>query len=74
MENQLRVIEVVFLMHSSFQFLTAVAITTFEILHKRLKICRLPNYDMLFQRVLTKFFKSKLSSCLLKVDHVIKLD
>ena len=27
---------------------------------------------MLFQLVLTKFFKSELFSCLLKVDHVIK--
>ena len=69
-----RVTKVVFLMHTSFQFSTAVAISTFEILHKRLKIFRLPNFNILFQLVLTKFFKSKLSSCLLKVDHVIKLD
>ena len=69
-----RVTKVVFLMHTSFQFSTAVAISTFEILHKRLKIFRLLNFNILFQLVLTKFFKSKLSSCLLKVDHVIKLD
>ena len=69
-----RVTKVVFLMHTSFQFSTAVAISTFEILHKRLKIFRLPNFNILFQLVLTKFFKSKLSSCLLKVDHMIKLD
>ena len=72
MENQLkpdRVTKVVFLMHTSFQFLTAVAITTFEILHKRLKIYRLPNFNMLFHLVLTKFFKSKLFSCLLKLKN-----
>ena len=70
-----RVTEVVFLMHTSFQFSTAVAIATFEILYKRLKIYRLPNFNILFELVLTKFFKSKLFSCLLKVDHhVIKLD
>ena len=38
----------------------------------RLKILRLPNFNMLFQLVLTKFFKSELFSCLTKVDHVIK--
>ena len=40
----------------------------------RLKILRLPNHDfnMLFQLVLAKFFKSELFSCLLKIDHVIK--
>ena len=38
----------------------------------RLKILRLPNFNMLFQLVLTKFFKSELFSCLPKVDHVIK--
>ena len=43
-----RVTKVVFLMHTSFQFSTAVAISTFEILHKRLKIFRLPNFNMLF--------------------------
>ena len=37
----------------------------------RLKIDRLPNFNMLFQLVLTKFFKSELFSCLPKVDHVI---
>ena len=37
-----------------------------------LKIIRLPNFDMLFQLVLAKFFKSELYSCLSKVDHVIK--
>ena len=38
----------------------------------RLKILRLPNFNMLFQLVLTKFFKSELFSCLAKVGHVIK--
>ena len=38
----------------------------------RLKILRFPNFNMLFQLVLTKFFKSELFSCLPKVDHVIK--
>ena len=38
----------------------------------RLKILRLPNFNMLFQLVLTKFFKSELFSCLPKVGHVIK--
>ena len=33
---------------------------------------RLPNFNMLFQLVLTKFFKSEVFSCLLKVGHVIK--
>ena len=36
----------------------------------RLKIQRLPNFNMLFQFLLTKFFKSWLFSCLKKVDHV----
>ena len=36
-----------------------------------LKIYRLPNFNMLFQLVQTKFFKSELFSCLLKDDHVI---
>ena len=36
----------------------------------RLKILRLPNINMLFQRVLTRFFKSELFSCLPKVDQV----
>ena len=31
----------------------------------------LPNFNMLFQLVLTKFFKSELFLCLPKVDHVI---
>ena len=37
----------------------------------RLKILSLPNVNMLFQLVLTKFFNSELFLCLLKVDHVI---
>ena len=32
----------------------------------------LPNFNMLFQLVLTTFFKSELFSCLPKVGHVIK--
>ena len=42
------------------------------LLRYTLKILRLPNFNMLFQLVLTTFFKSELFSCLLKVDHVIK--
>ena len=38
----------------------------------RLKILRFPIFNMPFQLVLTKFFKSELFSCLQKVDHVIK--
>ena len=37
----------------------------------RLKVLRLPNINMLFQLLLTNFFKSELFSCLPKVDHVI---
>ena len=38
----------------------------------RLKLLRLPNFNMLFQLVLTRFFKSELFSFLPKVGHVIK--
>ena len=38
----------------------------------RLKILRLPNFNMLFQLVLTKFFISELFLCLPTVGHVIK--
>ena len=38
----------------------------------RMKILKLSNFYMLFHLVLTKFFKSELFSCLLKVNHVIK--
>ena len=38
----------------------------------RLNILRLTNFNMLFQLVLTKFFKSELFSCLPTVGHVIK--
>ena len=55
--------------YKCFQVSAAVAIATFDI---RLKILRLPNFNMLFQLVLTKFFKSELFSCLSKADHVIK--
>ena len=37
----------------------------------RLKIDRLPNFNMFFQLVLTKCFKSELFLCLPKVDYVI---
>ena len=37
-----------------------------------LKILTLPNFNMLFQLVLAKFFKKELFSCLPKVDHLIK--
>ena len=36
-----------------------------------LKILRLPDFNMVFEIVLTKFFQSELFSCLPKVDHVI---
>ena len=36
----------------------------------QLEIYMLPNFNMLFQLVLTKIFKSELFSCLSKVDHV----
>ena len=36
-----------------------------------LKILRLPDFNVVFQLVLTKCFKSELFSCLPKVDHVI---
>ena len=42
------------------------------LLRYTLKILRLPNFNMLFQFVLTTFFKSELFLCLPKVDHVIK--
>ena len=38
----------------------------------RLKILGLPNFNMLFQLVLTKLFKSELFLCLRKVGHMIK--
>ena len=38
---------------------------------RRLKIHWFPNFNMLFQLVLTKLFRSELFSCLVKVDHVI---
>ena len=37
----------------------------------RLKIYRLPCFNMLFQLLLTKLFEYELFSCLQKVDHVI---
>ena len=58
-----------FFSYKCFQLSAAVAIATFEI---RQKILRLPNFNMLFQLVLTKFFISELFSCLPKVDRVIK--
>ena len=63
------VAKVVFLIQ---MFLSAaVAIATFEF-NIRLKILRSTNFNMLFQVMLTEFFKSELFSCLPKVDHVIK--
>ena len=38
----------------------------------RLEILSLPNFNMLFQLVLTRVFKSELFSCLPKVGHMIK--
>ena len=37
----------------------------------RLKMLRLPNFNMVFNLVLTNFFKSELFSCLPKVDLLI---
>ena len=56
------------LSHKSFQFSADIAITTFEIW---LKVYRSPNFNMLFQLMLTKFFKSELFLYLPKVGHVI---
>ena len=39
----------------------------------RVKIYRLPNFNILFLLALKKFFKIKPFSCLTKVDHVINL-
>ena len=60
-----------FFSYKCFRLSAAVAIATFEIII-RLTILRLPNLNMLFQLMLTKFFKSELFSCLPKVDHVIE--
>ena len=60
-----------FFSYKCFRLSAAVAIATFEIII-RLTILRLPNFNKLFQLMLTKFFKSELFSCLPKVDHVIK--
>ena len=51
-----------------FSYMAAVAIATFWDI--QLKIRRLPIFYTLFQLMLTKFFNSKLFSCLAKVDHV----
>ena len=47
-----------FFSYKSFLFSEAVAIAFWDI---RMKIDRLPNFNMLFQNVLTKCFKSELS-------------
>ena len=47
-----------FFLYKSFKFLTAVAIATF--LDIPLKIYRLPNFNMLFQLLLTEFSKGEL--------------
>ena len=39
--------------------------------HIRLEIYRIPYFNMLFQLVLTKYFKSELFSCLAKVDQLM---
>ena len=59
-----------FFSYKCFQLSAAVAIVSFGDI--RLKILRLANFNMLFQLVRTKFFKSELFSCLPKVDQVIK--
>ena len=73
MENQSSVTgwQELFFSYRSFSFSVAVAITTSEIYG--LKNYSLPNnyFNMLFQLKLTKFFKSELFLCLLKVDYVI---
>ena len=51
-----------------FSYMAAVAIATFWDI--QLKIRRLLIFYMLFQLMLTKFFNSKLFSCLAKVDHL----
>ena len=60
-----------FFSYKCFQLSVAVTIATFEI-HGRKFSGYLNYFNMLFQLVLTKFFKSELFSCLPKVDHVIK--
>ena len=64
-----RVAKVVFLIQMLLTFGSRCNRCVWDI---RLKMLRLPNFNMLFQLVLTKFFKSELFSCLPKVDHVIK--
>ena len=54
-----RVTKVVFLIHTSFKFSTAVAITTFEILQKRLKIYRLPNFNNALSARANKIFQKQ---------------
>ena len=58
-----------FFSYKSFYFWVAIANATFEIYgwNYRLPI----NFNKLFQLVLAKFFKSKMFSCLPKVDQVI---
>ena len=72
MENHASVTEwqKLFFSNKRFQLSAAVATAAFETI--RLKILRLPNFNMLFQLVLAKCLKSELFSCLPKVDHVIK--
>ena len=60
-----------FFPYKSFWFLVAVANRCFWSI--RLRIYRLPNFNMLFQFLLTKLFKSELFSCLQKVDHVTNI-
>ena len=55
---------------SSYKCFQLLAAATFKDI--LLKILRLPNFNMLFQLLLTNFFKSELFSCLPKVDHVMK--
>ena len=72
MENHARVTgwQKLFFSYKCFKLSAAVAIAFFRDI--RLKILRLPIFNLLFQPVLTKFFISNLFSCLPKVDHVIK--
>ena len=73
MENHARVTrwQKLFFSCKYFQLSAAIAIATLEIIIW-LKILRLPNFNMVFPLVLTKFSKHELLSFLPKVDHMIK--
>ena len=64
------VVKVVFLIQTLPTF-GAVAITTLRYTAEHFTGYLIIIFNMLFQLVLTKFFKSELFSCLPKVDHMI---